>query len=169
LGSAHNPQSEIRNPQLQHIGVKWPNDVLLDGGKVCGILIESPGGAAPAKERLIIGIGMNINNSWRNAPRNFGPGGAALCDVTGSHHALQTVLVHSLRSLEERIHQLTGGDSRLPEAWQRLCWLTEQGVEVNANNRWISGVCVGIDDQGALLIKNVNGLHRVCDGSVRIT
>jgi BirA family biotin operon repressor/biotin-[acetyl-CoA-carboxylase] ligase len=149
--------------------VKWPNDVLIDGGKVSGILIESPGGAAPAKDRLVVGIGVNVNNSWRTAPRHFGPNGTALCDITGTRHELQTTLVRTLQALWKRFSQLARGDSQLPDAWQRLCWLTEQGVDVHANDRWITGVCLGIDPEGALVIENVYGIHRVRNGSVRVT
>ena len=156
-----------KHPQAA-VAIKWPNDVLIDGGKVCGILIESPGGAAPAKDRLIIGIGINVNNSWRTAPHDFGPNGTALCDVTGTHHDLQTTLARTLQAMQERFSQLASGDSRLPDAWQRLCWLTEQGVDVNANDRWITGVCVGIDPEGALMIENVYGMHRIHSGSVRV-
>jgi BirA family biotin operon repressor/biotin-[acetyl-CoA-carboxylase] ligase len=170
LETADNPQSEIRNPKSAFcLGIKWPNDVMLDGGKVCGILIESPGGAAPAKDRLIIGIGVNVNNSWRSAPRSVGPNGIALCDVTGASPDVQTVLIQTIKALQQRICQLVNGDSTLPDAWQCLCWLTEQGVDVHANGRWITGVCLGIDRDGALLVENVNGLHRVRDGSVRMT
>jgi BirA family transcriptional regulator, biotin operon repressor / biotin---[acetyl-CoA-carboxylase] ligase len=177
LEFANNPQSAIRgstelaevNPKsARRLGIKWPNDVILNGGKVCGILIESPGGVAPGKDRLIIGIGINVNNSWRTAPHSFGPNGTALCDVTGTLHALQTILLQTLKALQRRIAHLADGDASLPDAWQRLCWLTEQGVDVNANGRWITGVCLGIDRDGALLIENVNGLHRIRDGSVRV-
>ncbi|HEX2477029.1 MAG TPA: biotin--[acetyl-CoA-carboxylase] ligase [Lacipirellulaceae bacterium] len=170
LESAANPKSEIRNPKsVRRLGIKWPNDVILDGGKVGGILIESPGGAAPAKDRLIVGIGVNVNNSWRSAPRSFGPNGIALCDVTETSHNVQTVLIQTLNALQQRIRQLVNGDSTLPDAWQRLCWLTEQGVDVHASGHWITGVCLGIDRDGALLVENVNGVHRVRDGSVRVT
>jgi BirA family biotin operon repressor/biotin-[acetyl-CoA-carboxylase] ligase len=169
LSAADNPQSEFRNPKSEwRLGIKWPNDVLLDGGKVCGILIESPGGAAPAKDRFSLGVGINVNNSWRTAPRDFGPTGAALSDVTRRHHDLQAILIRVLQALPHRIGQLASGDSRLPDAWQNLSWLTGQGVDVNANGRWVSGVCVGIDEDGALLVKNVTGIHQLRDGSVRV-
>jgi BirA family transcriptional regulator, biotin operon repressor / biotin---[acetyl-CoA-carboxylase] ligase len=170
LCRADNPQSEIRNPQSNHrLGIKWPNDVFLDGGKVAGILIESPGGSSPAKDRLIVGIGINVNNSWRNAPGSIGPNGTALCDVTGTRHALQTTLIRALQAVQERCAQLADSDPRLPAAWQRLCWLTDQGVDVHANGSWITGVCVGIDCEGALLVENVNGRFRVRSGSARVT
>jgi BirA family biotin operon repressor/biotin-[acetyl-CoA-carboxylase] ligase len=149
-------------------GIKWPNDVFIDGSKVCGILIESPGGVAPAKDRLIVGIGINVNNSWQTAPRDVGPQGTALCDVTGNVHDLQTILVRSLQTIQERLNQLAAGDPQLPESWQRLCWLTEQSVEVKAGGRWITGACTGIDGDGALMIEDGNGIHRVHSGSVRV-
>jgi BirA family biotin operon repressor/biotin-[acetyl-CoA-carboxylase] ligase len=149
-------------------GIKWPNDVMIDGAKVCGVLVESPGGSVPAKDRLIIGIGINVNNSWRDAPHEVGPNGTALCDVTGSQHDLQTVLERTLQALEVRFGQLASGDAQLPEAWQSLCWLTEQGVEVQVGDRWIMGICLGVDSDGVLLVEDVNGVHQVRSGSVKV-
>lgn len=162
VGNAH-PTRAAKSP----LGIKWPNDVMLDGGKVCGILIESPGGSAPAKDRLIIGIGINVNNSWHAAPREAGPNGTALCDATGRPHDMQGILISLLKAFDARIHQLAVHAPQLSAAWQQLCWLTEQRVEVQTNSRWIDGVCVGIDTDGALVVENVFGTHRVCSGSVR--
>lgn len=150
------------------LGIKWPNDVMLDGGKVGGILIASPGGSQPAKDRLVVGIGINVNNSWRGAPRELGPNGAALCDTSGRQHDLETLLIRTLQSLKERIGELAAGDPQLPASWQQLCWLTEQAVESHDGPRWTTGVCLGIDGEGALQIENVDGVHRVVSGSVRV-
>ena len=150
------------------LGIKWPNDVMLDGGKVCGILIESPGGAAPAKDRLIVGIGINVNNSWRSAPHTAGPVGVALCDTTSNKHDVQQVLMNALQAMRERLDQLAVNDPQLPIAWQRLCWLTEQSIEAESNGDWIDGVCLGIDTDGALLIENVFGTRRIHSGSIRL-
>jgi BirA family biotin operon repressor/biotin-[acetyl-CoA-carboxylase] ligase len=151
------------------LGIKWPNDVMLDGGKVCGILIESPGGAAPAKDRLIVGIGINVNNSWRSAPRTTGAAGVALCDKTSRIHDVQQVLMRTLQAICERIDQLAVDDTHLPAAWQRLCWLTGQSIEAKSNGKWMDGICLGIDSDGALLIENVFGTQRIHSGSVRLT
>ena len=142
--------------------------MFIDGSKVCGILIESPGGTAPAKDRLIIGVGINVNNSWRTAPHSIGPVGTALCDLTGTQHDLPKVLANTLRAMHKRYNQLAAGDAQLPTAWQERCWLTEQAVDVNAGDRWITGVCVGIDTNGALMVEDLNGVHRVHSGSVRV-
>jgi BirA family biotin operon repressor/biotin-[acetyl-CoA-carboxylase] ligase len=149
---------------------------MLDGGKACGILIESPGGSAPAKDRLIVGIGINVNNSCRvehdkreaiQTNRELS-NATSLCDCTGRHHDLQELLCNTLCAFGTRARQLSEGDHELPAAWQQLCWLTEQRVEVQTGGNWIDGICMGIDSTGALLIENVFGNHRVTTGSVRV-
>jgi BirA family biotin operon repressor/biotin-[acetyl-CoA-carboxylase] ligase len=168
--------NEVSPLQGRSIAVKWPNDVMLDGAKICGILIESPGGATPAKDRLVIGVGINVNNPWHYQPATSEvpqrgpkpPNAISLRDATGHSHNLQHLLCQTLRALEGRISQLTIGDPRLPAAWKRLCWLTEQGVEVQSNGKWIDGVCLGIDSDGTLLVENVFGTHRIRSGSVHV-
>jgi len=150
------------------LGIKWPNDVLIDGGKVCGILIESPGGAAPAKDRLIVGIGINVNNSWRSAPKEAGPDGTALCDVTGRSHDLQEVLTDTLRAMAARIDQLRNRDPKLIQASQERNLLAGQSIIVEADGRRIEGECVDIADDGALVVDSIFGRQRLYSGTVRM-
>jgi BirA family biotin operon repressor/biotin-[acetyl-CoA-carboxylase] ligase len=82
------------------VTTKWPNDVLIGEKKVAGILIESPGGGPPASTRLVIGIGVNVNNSFQNAPPELQETGTALCDIDGRKHDLETLLVGLIQSIE---------------------------------------------------------------------
>jgi BirA family biotin operon repressor/biotin-[acetyl-CoA-carboxylase] ligase len=147
--------------------IKWPNDVCIGDAKVCGILIESPAGSATAGKRLIIGVGTNVNNSWTDAPHDVARRGMSLCDFTGRRHDLQSVLVHALRAMERRYTQLAVADAALPQAWRALSCLTERRVAVQTDNQSITGRCKGINDQGHLLIENIDGLHYVRSGSVK--
>jgi BirA family biotin operon repressor/biotin-[acetyl-CoA-carboxylase] ligase len=177
LALEFNPQPAIPNPQSpSRLSIKWPNDIILDGAKLAGILIESPGGPAPAKNRVIIGIGINVNNSWR-APdpaacglarhREKPPGAITLCDATSRQHGTQQILVNILCALKTRIAQLAAHDPKLPTAWQQRCWLTEQDVEVQASSASFEGICVGIDRDGSLLVDDEFQTHRIHSGSVR--
>jgi len=156
--------------------LKWPNDLLINGKKFCGILTEM--NAEPTRVRyIVVGIGINVNNSSRE-PDVAASGHArhstktryaiSLCEATNREHDLQHVLGAALRTLEARFKQLATSDQSLPVAWQRLCWLTEQGVEVKLSGKWIDGVCVGIDRDGTLLVENLFGTHRINSGSVRV-
>jgi len=160
-------ESPHRDPSSNRLGIKWPNDVILDGAKVGGILIESPSGAA-TRERLVVGIGINVNNAWRLAPRESGGVGIALCDVSGRTHDLSAVLISALNAIQSRIQQLAENSPGLPKTWQQLCWLTEQEVEVSAEGKRMEGVCNGIDIDAALLVKNASGTQRFYSGSVKV-
>jgi BirA family biotin operon repressor/biotin-[acetyl-CoA-carboxylase] ligase len=162
-----NSQAASGNQQSK-LGIKWPNDVFLKGGKVCGILIESPGGGAPAKDRIIIGIGINVNNSWRGAPHEAGADGTALCDVTGKKHDLQALLSNMLSSIAKRLDQLRRHDPELISAWQTLDILAGQKIEVQNNSQKIAGQCQKIAENGALLINTRLGPRRFYSGSVRV-
>jgi BirA family transcriptional regulator, biotin operon repressor / biotin---[acetyl-CoA-carboxylase] ligase len=159
------PARSGSRPNLQ---IKWPNDVLLDGCKVCGILIESPGGEAPAKNRLIVGIGININNSWREAPHDIGNGGTALCDFTGGNHDLQATMIRVLNAIAERDDQLRRHDDELFRACQRLNYLAGRSVVVETTGGRIEGNCEEIGEDGALVLNTRAGRQRFYSGSVRL-
>lgn len=150
------------------IAIKWPNDIFLNDAKIAGILIESPGGPAPAKDRLVIGIGINVNNSRHLAPRGAVPNGIALCDFTKEQHDLQQALINLLNALHKRIEHLAANDPGLPASWQQLSWLTKQNVEVAAGSGLVSGTCLGIDFDGALLVDDGATTHRVFSGTIRV-
>jgi BirA family biotin operon repressor/biotin-[acetyl-CoA-carboxylase] ligase len=158
--------SSTCSPPPAPCSIKWPNDVLLNGRKVAGILIESPGGAAPAKNRLIVGIGINMNNSLQAAPTEVRPSGTALCDVTGQQYELAQALLAVLRALEARFTQLANGDSRLPAAWQQLDFLANRRVVVETNGKRVECHAQGIGDDGALVVKTDAGPQSFYSGTV---
>ena len=161
-----NPQSEVRNPQ-SCLAIKWPNEVLIDGAKICDIHIESPGGPAPAKDRIVISVGININNAWHGAPRETGQNGTSLRDVTGRSHDADAILLAFIQSLDERLNQLGHIDCELPHAWRQLSWLTDRQVEVDVDGCRIAGKCIGIANDGALLIASRSTTERIYSGAVR--
>ena len=163
-----NPRSEIHNPKSTGLAIKWPNDVMLNNAKVSGILIESLGGTSPAKDRLIIGIGINVNNSWRNVPDHLAPHATSLADVTGRQHSLQNVLSRFLTAFKHRLAELSSKDQRLPDAWQNLSWLSQKRVRVQDGTRTIEGTCAGIAADGGLLVATSTMTERAFGGTVKL-
>jgi BirA family transcriptional regulator, biotin operon repressor / biotin---[acetyl-CoA-carboxylase] ligase len=147
--------------------IKWPNDVLINGRKVAGILIESPGGAAPGKNRLIIGIGLNVNNSMRTAPNDVRAVATALCDETQRVHELQIVLNNVLGALERRLNQLAENNPCLSRDWQNSAWMPVDNIAAACHHRTISGRFGGFAEDGALLIETAAGVERVYSATVR--
>lgn len=149
---------------LADVRVKWPNDVTLQGRKVCGILVEVP---PRLPGRLVIGIGININNSLADAPPELRATATSLIDISGQPHPRVDVLISMLRRFEVLLDAWSRDSLSLPQRWENVCWLKGRRVQLTAATRELSGLCHGIDEQGALLIETSTGLHRAVAGTVR--
>jgi BirA family biotin operon repressor/biotin-[acetyl-CoA-carboxylase] ligase len=158
-----------RLPRRAAVSIKWPNDVLLDGRKVCGILIESPGGGAPAKDRLIVGVGINVNNSCHAAPQEILPICTALCDVADVQVDLTSLLADVLVAIRHRFDQISRDDDELAKSWGRLNYFAGRNIAIQHDSRTVEGNCLGIDTDGALIIDTPFGRQRHYSGSARLT
>lgn len=149
-------------PQAE-IGLKWPNDVFLHSRKICGILVEIP----PRQTgKLIVGIGINVNNSLRTAPEELWSKATALCDVSNRTWDLATVLIQILQQLDQHLQQLAANSPELPQRWNDLCFLRGRLVQHTVGDRVTLGMCQGVDQQGALLLQTEAGLSRVLGGVI---
>ena len=145
------------------LGLKWPNDVYLGRRKVCGILVDVP----PAKSgTLVVGIGLNVNNSFAAAPPELQATATSLLDATGRKHHLTEILAWILRRVAERLRLLGSGGLDLSGHWESRCLLRGRTVQVTAGQRQTIGVCRGIDAQGALLLEHNSGVERCFAGVV---
>jgi BirA family biotin operon repressor/biotin-[acetyl-CoA-carboxylase] ligase len=159
--------------------LKWPNDVHVAGRKLAGILVETVPGGATAP-RLVLGMGINVNNSLRNAPPELQGTACALVDILGGPEqsggttttagsAVDSlrVLCGWMREFTELAQGLAQGDPLLPEGWRQRCPLAGRQVSLQAGDRTVSGLCLGIDDSGALLVETPSGTER-CFGGVLV-
>lgn len=149
-------------PPTRRVGLKWPNDVLLDGRKVCGILVEVP----PRRcGKIVVGIGINVNNSLADAPQEIQMLATSLCDATTDRYTPTEVLLAVLERFCDR-RQSLGEDTDLSRDWQQYCLLTGRTVRLQIGSRVAVGLCEGIDREGALLLRTENGLQRHFSGVV---
>ena len=153
-------------PQTK-LGVKWPNDVFVDGRKIAGILVEVPNAPNLPHRRVVVGIGLNVNNSWRGAPSELQETGAAMCDLVGNVCDPQQILLAVLQQIEVALTQLVNGDKRLNSSWQSLSILDGRRVEVDLGQEVVQGECRGIDEEGALVVENATGTQRLFGGVIK--
>jgi BirA family biotin operon repressor/biotin-[acetyl-CoA-carboxylase] ligase len=147
----------------ESVSLKWPNDVYIRDRKVCGILIELP----PEREGVVvIGIGINVNNTAEQAPEQLQPSAIAMCDVAGHPFSLIDVLIRVLNHLEQRLRWIGHQDDELRARWSQRCMLTGRKVQLKLGGRSVAGMCHGIDDEGALLIETADGTERHFSGTV---
>lgn len=148
-------------------GLRWPNDVYVGERKLGGILVESP--AAPAaRRRLVIGFGVNVNNSWREAPAELRHVGVSLVDLCHGPLELTGALVAVLHEIGLQIDRLSAGDPELPDEWQFRCLLTGRLVEIECGARRVVGSCQGVDVDGGLLLATDAGVERFHAGALKL-
>ena len=145
------------------VQLKWPNDVYVAGRKACGILLEAP---AAAPGRIILGIGLNVNNSVSAAPPELRDTAVALCDIAGKELDLFDALLGVLHGLEDDLSRLAAGHLNLTERWQPYCLLEGRTVTIQQGREEITGRCDSIDANGGLLLHTTSGQKSVISGTV---
>jgi BirA family biotin operon repressor/biotin-[acetyl-CoA-carboxylase] ligase len=144
------------------VRIKWPNDVYVNARKLSGILVET---SANRPDALVVGVGINVNNSLDEAPPELRGTATSLVDLAQRTFDRTDLLVAVLRGLSGFLPQLSGECWQLADAWRQRCCLQGRTVQLDTGSRTVIGVCQGIDDQGALLLLAEGGVER-CFGGV---
>lgn len=144
--------------------IKWPNDVLLNERKVCGILTEQH--LIDGHSLLIVGVGVNVNNSLQFAPPDVRQRATSLFDATADSHDLTTVLIAVLQSIQACCRELVDQHDAWLAELNRHSVLSGRRVVVLAGEKTWRGTCCGIDHCGALLLQTESGIQAVMAGTV---
>jgi BirA family biotin operon repressor/biotin-[acetyl-CoA-carboxylase] ligase len=130
------------------VGVKWPNDVLVDRRKLAGILLEGRDGV------VVCGIGLNVNQNEAGLPRDARTPVASLRTITGREHDRMELLVRLLERLETRYDAwLADGLEPLLPALERRDALRGSVVTVGD----VNGTASGFASDGRLRIRSADG------------
>jgi BirA family biotin operon repressor/biotin-[acetyl-CoA-carboxylase] ligase len=149
--------------------VRWPNDLLIEGRKLVGILVELAS-EQDVLRYVILGIGVNVNLTNDDFPPDLQPIATSLRQVLGREVARVPLLQRILERTEALYDRyLESGPRPILDAWRALPTVLGQRVTVEElRERW-EGTAVDLDDAGALLVRRDDGaLQRVLAGDVRI-
>jgi BirA family biotin operon repressor/biotin-[acetyl-CoA-carboxylase] ligase len=140
--------------------LKWPNDVLLDGRKVVGILTEAAtiGGAV---SHLVVGIGINVNHGLQDFPPELRAQATSLFLATGTHPDRAALAAHLFDAMERWHDALCRGESgRIVAAARASSAILGRPLCVMAGDDTWDGVAVDLDADGALLVRDGSGTIR---------
>lgn len=146
--------------------IEWPNDVLLEGRKTCGMLLESSLAGART-EAVVLGVGLNVNQT--RFPEALADTATSLRLTTGRTVPRPPLLAHLLQALECRYDavQTDGADAVRSAFHERLATLHESTtLRFAGTDRAITGTVRGITDTGALRLETDHGLQTVHAGEV---
>lgn len=148
---------------VPNVGIKWPNDILINGLKACGILVEVDWDGINLRG-VILGIGVNVALDFTGT------------DLDGQATSIQTALgkpVDRLEVLTEIVYGIDTrwallGSSTLLKAWKARLVTLGKRVTVHAAHSFI-GIAEDVDDDGSLWVRDEEGFRRrVLAGDVRV-
>jgi len=146
--------------------LKWPNDLLIDGKKVCGILTEMNSEATQVRY-IVVGIGINVNQA--SFPSELGA--TSLRMVTGSEWSRVEVAAALLKSLDREYRSLLENPDAIQSILRRFVegssWAYGKKVRIEESFSAMEGTTAGLDARGFLQLKTAHGVQTVLSGTVR--
>jgi len=149
---------------------KWPNDVLVKGRKICGILIEM-NTTNQNVNFVVVGVGVNANFDVEEAfPKQLRKAATSLEDELGRKVKLEELFRNLLEKLETLYELFTKeGFSAILEKWKNYAYFLGRQVEVTSSTGKLRGSALDIDNEGALLLELEDGtVKRVLVGDVSL-
>jgi BirA family biotin operon repressor/biotin-[acetyl-CoA-carboxylase] ligase len=149
--------------------VKWPNDVLVDRRKLCGILTQAST-RENVVECVVVGIGINANIDLQSFPKTLQKSVTTLKQELGCEINRETLTMNLIQSFDQRYKHLQKGMwSALLQEWRGLAKFLGEKVVVASFAETLVGKALDVDADGALTIRLQNGaLKRVVAGDVKL-
>ncbi|UCC55727.1 MAG: bifunctional biotin--[acetyl-CoA-carboxylase] ligase/biotin operon repressor BirA [Gammaproteobacteria bacterium] len=153
---------------IKSAGLKWPNDILVDGAKVAGILIDVVG-ESTGPCAVIIGIGINVSMP-QDAAAGIDQHWTDLYTLTGLERFPRNRLAAGvLDAVFAAIGEFAqSGMESFLEEWRRLDLIDGRQVNLHMASEVIPGTACGIDSAGALLVDTATGRRRFASGEVSL-
>lgn len=157
--------STVATLGAKSVAVKWPNDVLINGKKVAGILSET----VPEKHAAIIGIGLNLNSRRDDFPADLKPLLTTVRDEISKSSDEENVLKRFLDAFKRDFtaYQLAGLTAILPELRAKLAFRGARVRVTESPQEIYEGALIDIDAEGLLNVKTDDGrIHPIITGDV---
>jgi BirA family biotin operon repressor/biotin-[acetyl-CoA-carboxylase] ligase len=143
----------------RQVRLKWPNDVLVDGGKIAGILLESVLSQAGQVQHVVAGIGVNVGFAPQLPEMRY-PGSTLGGSVEAALERLTAALARRLAQWRAE------GFERVREAWLAQAGPLGAEVDVRLGNELVRGRFAGLDREGALLLETAQGPRKIVSGEL---
>jgi len=142
-------------PHDPHAQTKWPNDVLVDGRKIAGILIETSTNSEGGFDWLVLGVGVNVASFPADTTfpatslQAAGVDPAIMADEVGARFLVELAMWRRLWAEE--------GFDLIREAWLNHAWRLGKSIEIKRGETALRGVFRTLDPQGALVLDVKSG------------
>ncbi|MCS7385365.1 MAG: biotin--[acetyl-CoA-carboxylase] ligase [archaeon GB-1867-005] len=135
------------------VQVKWPNDILINGKKVGGILCEATFSGEELKY-IVIGIGLNVNLRLNDFPRELRENATSILLETGREVNLETLAKHIIREIMKAVKM---NNNEVLKKWKNYDCTLGRKVKVISDSGELLGVALAVDADGSLIVKMDTG------------
>ena len=148
---------------LKGVSLKWPNDVLYEGRKLAGILIENR--HVGDDFYAVIGIGVNVNMKYSDM--DIETPWTSIYESTKKEHDRNNLVIEIVNNLIKYFDKLDHrGFSQFAEEWESHDVLQGKYIRLRQGDKIFEGPCVGVDEGGRLSLRTVSGLRSFNYGEV---
>ncbi len=149
--------------------LKWPNDILIQGKKMAGILVELSA-EMDRINHLILGLGLNVNNDLTSFSTDIRDQSTSLSLETGQSISRKDLVRKILKELEDHYYlYLEQGFSLVKSYWKELNNTLNHLIFVNWGDASLEGIAEDINDYGALILRDRQGqAHTITAGDVSL-
>ena len=147
--------------------IKWPNDILIGGKKLAGILTEAACDTARI-EYVILGIGLNVNYRRDAMPQELRERATSIADAIGENVSRESVFARLIHDMDRCYGELeeTGFETLRPR-WKAYFGLRGRTVRVEHQGQTFLGRAIDIDPEGGLIVEDERGQsHTIVAGDV---
>ena len=149
---------------VQRVQLKWPNDVLVSGKKLAGILLEMRGDAT-GPCNVVIGIGLNVHLTHDDV---IDQPWVSLTQL-GYRLSRNDIVAQILLRLNRHLHQFVRyGFSAVRDEWQQYNYYQDQPVQLLLAGKSVEGVCRGVDLVGALMVEHDGAVKTYSGGEISL-
>lgn len=127
--------------------LKWPNDLLIDGKKIGGILCETKIEKNDIKN-MVIGVGVNVNESIAEHDESIQKNLTTMFEVSKHPHQRELIVAEFINSFELMLNKLSTEPNQIIEEWLDKCMHLNEKILFLQNEKILEGVFCGLDNNG---------------------
>ena len=142
-------------PNIGNLAIKWPNDVIVRGRKIAGVLIDNTLSEYDKPAISILGIGLNVNLNTRSIP-DIKNSATSLLEELGHSTSRLQALITMLYEIEQLYLEIKAGKS-IREKWAYSIDTIGRWIQVSWQEKRYEGVALDVDEDGSLIIEGTDG------------
>jgi BirA family biotin operon repressor/biotin-[acetyl-CoA-carboxylase] ligase len=155
----------IENLHQLKTDLKWPNDVLVRGKKVCGILLESSS-RGPEFDKIVLGIGINVNQTKFSGDYRIQP--TSIKFELKREVNRERLLSEILNTFEEYFFQLKNNSKQILDEWRNRCRMLGEHVAIETADEKKYGIFYDIDANGFMILKSGEKMEKITSGDISV-